>query len=106
LCRLWDNAEKYCTAGHATDDKMAHAVCLLGNSGYKHPLSLRNVYCFSSTTIVARTRLNITLYVHSLSCLFSFYDRKYREKINIFLRLDNTRAHTNERHYTELHSKC
>jgi len=105
LCRLWDSVTKYCTAGHAIDDKMAHAVCLLGNSGYKHTLSLCNVYCFSTTT-VARTRLNITLYVHCLSCLFSFYERKYREKIEIFLRLDNTRANTNERHYNELHSNC
>jgi len=27
-CRLWDNVEKYCTAGQATDDNMAHAHCL------------------------------------------------------------------------------
>jgi len=24
-CRLWRNVEKYCTAGHTTDDNMAHA---------------------------------------------------------------------------------
>jgi len=28
-CRLWDNVEKYCTAGQATDDNMAHAHCML-----------------------------------------------------------------------------
>jgi len=44
--------EKYCTAGHATDDNMAHAVCFLWNSGYKHTLSLCNAYCFSTTTTV------------------------------------------------------
>jgi len=27
-CRLWD-VEKYCTAGQATDDNMAHAHCML-----------------------------------------------------------------------------
>jgi len=27
--RLWDNMEKYCRAGQATDDKMAHAHCML-----------------------------------------------------------------------------
>ena len=27
--RLWENMEKYCTAGQATDDKMAHAHCML-----------------------------------------------------------------------------
>ena len=27
-CRLWDNVEKYCWGGQATDDKMAHAHCM------------------------------------------------------------------------------
>ena len=31
LCRLLDNVEKYCTAGQATDDNMAHAHCMLNN---------------------------------------------------------------------------
>jgi len=29
LCLLWDNVEKYCRAGQATDDTMAHAHCML-----------------------------------------------------------------------------
>ena len=29
LCRLLDNVEKYCRAGQATDDNMAHAHCML-----------------------------------------------------------------------------
>jgi hypothetical protein len=29
LCRLWDNVEKYCTVGRATDDDMAHGHCML-----------------------------------------------------------------------------
>ena len=29
LCRLWDNVEKYGTAGQATYDNMAHAHCTL-----------------------------------------------------------------------------
>ena len=31
-------------------------------------LRLCNNHCFSTSTMVARTRLNITLYVHCLSC--------------------------------------
>ena len=27
--RLWDNVEKYCTAGQAADDNTAHAHCML-----------------------------------------------------------------------------
>ena len=30
-CRLWDTVEKYCTAGQATDDNMAHSLCILHN---------------------------------------------------------------------------
>ena len=30
-CRLWYNVEKYCTAGQATDNNMAHAHCMLDN---------------------------------------------------------------------------
>jgi hypothetical protein len=28
-CCLWDNVEKYCRVGQATDDNMAHARCML-----------------------------------------------------------------------------
>ena len=27
--RLWENVEKYCRAGQATDDNMVHAYCML-----------------------------------------------------------------------------
>jgi len=27
-CRLWDNVEKFCRAGQATGDNMAHAHCM------------------------------------------------------------------------------
>jgi len=30
-CRLWENVEKYCTAGQAADDNMAHAYGMLDN---------------------------------------------------------------------------
>jgi hypothetical protein len=64
--RLWDNVEKYCRVGQATDENMAHA-------GYMrikiHTLRLRNTHCFSTTTMVARTRLNVTLYVLHIGCL-------------------------------------
>ena len=40
---------------------MAHALC------YKHILRIRNSYCFYSATMVTRTRLNVTSYVHCVS---------------------------------------
>jgi hypothetical protein len=53
---------------------MAHGHCTLDNYGHKHSLRICNTYCFSTTTVVARTRLNITLHVvhcPSLCILFS-----------------------------------
>jgi len=67
-CRLWDNVERYCRAGQATDDNMTHAHCMLVIKGYKHILRICNTYCFTSATMVTRTRLNVILYVTCLSC--------------------------------------
>jgi len=39
--------------------------------GYKHAFRIRNSYRFSTTTIVAGTRLNITLYKRVLPFLLS-----------------------------------
>jgi hypothetical protein len=44
------NAEKYCRAGQATDDNMAHAVCMLDTKRYKLTLRICNTYCFSTRT--------------------------------------------------------
>ena len=41
------------------------------NSGFKGLINMRNTYCFSTTTIVTQTRLNVTSYVRCLSCFFS-----------------------------------
>jgi len=66
---LWYNVEKFSTAGQATDENMAHAHCLLDATGYKRTLTKCNTYCFSTATMFARKRLNITLYeyVHYFS---------------------------------------
>ena len=67
-CRLWYNVEKYCTAGKATDDNMAHAHCVQNTSVYKHTHWICNTDCFSRATMAARTRLSVTLFVLCLSC--------------------------------------
>jgi hypothetical protein len=66
---LWDNMEKYCTARQTTDDTMTHALCMLDNYGYRHALWVSNTYCFSTVTMVMRTRL-VTL-IRTLSVLFT-----------------------------------
>ena len=54
-------------AGH----RWKYGACAL-HAGYLrlkiHTLMLCNTHCFSTATIFPRTRLNVTLYVHSLSC--------------------------------------
>ena len=57
--------EKYSTAGQATDDRMAHAHCMLDTNTYSEYVI---TYCLSAAAIVARTRLGDTLYVVLLSC--------------------------------------
>jgi hypothetical protein len=53
----------------ATDDNMAHALCMLDTRGYKHTLRICNTYCFSTVTVVTRTRLNV-MFICTLSFLF------------------------------------
>jgi hypothetical protein len=66
-CRLSNNVEKYYRAGQATVGNMAHARCMLDTKGYKHALIICNTYCFSTAIMVARTLLNVMLYVRCLS---------------------------------------
>jgi len=48
---------------------IVHTHCVLNTKGYKHTLGICNTYCFTTTTVVARMRLNVTLYVRCLSCV-------------------------------------
>ena len=61
--------EKYGRTGQATDDNMAHALCVLDDEGCRHTLRICNTYCFSTATMVARTHVNVTLYILCLSFL-------------------------------------
>jgi hypothetical protein len=49
-------------------NNMAHDDCMQENKCYKYTLRICNIYCFSTAIIVSRTRLNIALYIHGLSC--------------------------------------
>ena len=44
-------------------------ACWMSKATDIHILRLCNTHCFPTATIVARTRLNVTLYVHGLSSL-------------------------------------
>jgi hypothetical protein len=59
--------ENICTARQATDNSMAHALCMLDTLDYKRTLTICNTYCFSTATIVERKPLIVTFIVHGLS---------------------------------------
>jgi hypothetical protein len=62
---MWKNIAE---PTQATDDSIAHSHCMLDNRLQTHP---QNIYylLLSTATVVARTRLNVMLYAHCLSCL-------------------------------------
>ena len=71
LPNLWDNVEKIV---QATDGNMTHVRCMLDTYSYKHTLRICNTYCFSTATMVALTRLNVTYtYIVCLVLSYSFW---------------------------------
>jgi len=79
-CRLWDNVEKH--RGRGASHRWYRSCAL--HAGYLTlPIHSGCViprrHCFSTATMVARTRPNVTLYVHGLSCFV--LDLEHRTKI-------------------------
>jgi len=58
--RLWDNVEKNCRAGQATDNSTAHAHCMLGTWRYRHTPRIRNTYYVYTAREFTPTRLNVS----------------------------------------------
>jgi hypothetical protein len=58
----------------------AHALCLLDNYGYTHPLIICSFYCFSTAKLISTPRPDVTFYVHCLSflCLLLWLFHKFR----------------------------
>ena len=52
-------------------------ACWMPNVTTVHTHSINNLYCSSTATIIARTRLNVTFYMHGLSCY------KFRKSLEI-----------------------
>ena len=61
---MWKNILQ--RTGHRWQYGVAHR--LLDNYGYKHKFIICNTYCFSTTTMVARTCQNVTFILHWLFC--------------------------------------
>jgi hypothetical protein len=87
-CSLWDNVEKYGTAGQPTDDNIIWHMCLpcwIITTTHTHTYThiIFNTYCFSVPTIVTQTHLNVTLYIYCVSCLV--YQRQKENRKNIYI---------------------
>jgi len=57
----------------------AHALCMLGNSGYKCTFGLCNTYCFSKATAVTRRRFHDTF----ISTLPLFFTCAFKDELSI-----------------------
>ena len=69
-CRLWDNVEKPGGAREATNYVTIwriHVACWISKAT-RTRTQMCNTYCFSTATMVSLKCLNVTLYVHCLSC--------------------------------------
>jgi len=64
---------KYSRTGQGKDDNMAYAHCMLDTYSYKHTLRICNTYCFSTSLMVSRTRLNVTLYIQYTDCIVNVF---------------------------------
>ena len=63
---LCNNVKKKLNRPHITIWRML-IDCMLDNWGYRHTLRI-SYSCFSTSTMVARTRLSVTTYLYCLSC--------------------------------------
>jgi hypothetical protein len=85
-CRFW-HVEKRGRAGQATVDNMMHAHCQLDTKDYKYTLKICNTFCFCTGKLVARMRLNVTLYKLCLPCaLVVMSESFYRNPIGLIQR--------------------
>jgi len=54
---------------------------MLDSKWYKYTLRMCNAYGFFTATVVTRTRLNVTLYVHCI-VLFRYHDGVYFQTLS------------------------
>ena len=70
--RLWDNVEKYCRGVQTTQGNILWCMrisCWIPKATNTHS-RICNTYCFSTATLVARTRLSVTLCLYCPSCWY------------------------------------
>jgi hypothetical protein len=69
---LWDDVEKYGGSRQATDGNKIRRTILV-NQGYSYTWKYVILTCFSTWTMVMRTRFSSAFYTHCLSCVSFFF---------------------------------
>jgi hypothetical protein len=67
--RLWDNVGKYCRAGQATDDNMAHACCNSGCTNAPECYVSKYITCLVDSQVTATNAQFDNLYIISITLL-------------------------------------
>jgi hypothetical protein len=63
---------RYSQTGHRCQYSTAHALCMLDIYGYRHILRTCNTCCFSTATVVTRTRVSVHV-LRTLPFLLLYY---------------------------------
>jgi len=79
-CCLWDNVEKYGTAGQVT-----YAYFMLDSNGHKHILRICIIYCFPTVTMATRRSLSV-MFIRTMPVLFPFISTQgdYKYLVSVF----------------------
>ena len=102
---FFENRGKISWSRTGHKDNMAHAHCVMDTSGYKHALRICNSYCFSTATMVARTRLSVTLCVYCLSFRYKKTAHVWKHSTVQAYIHTHTHTHTQNTHtYTHKHT--
>jgi len=89
-CHLFDIVEKYCRAGQATDDNMAHVQCMLDTKAYKYTHSCCVILIALPPQQWLQKHTSLLHYTLSLLFLFQIADCCHIHPNYFYISADNT----------------
>ena len=100
--RTWNMAAPY--RPQKTIRRRKDAIGMPDNKGRNTDTHIFNTHCFSTATMVARTPLNITLYLQRLSCRTEICQERSLMNTNVWLLCGY--SHTTARRMVPAYTKC
>jgi hypothetical protein len=79
---------------------MAHALCVLDNSGYKHTLTICCTYCFSTAKMDPRMEFNITFTCTLPVILLTVFRTVYDKHVNVILLMSRRKGQHSQRQFS------